>query len=121
MPLLSDATALKDSVILFHLSSKKEQRVKTMNVLENVIEASMHVKMLGSSLAALGYIATGKFEVFFTVYSKPWDFLPAMLLIEEAGGKVTDISGNPITAESDSVIASNGKVHDQMMELLKNI
>ena len=111
---------LKTSIVMFHLSSKKESRVRIINVLEKVSEATMSMRIFGSSLASMSYIASGKFDVYFTVQTKPWDILPVALLIEEAGGKVTDIEGNEITYESTSVIASNGKVHDQMVELLRN-
>ncbi len=112
---------LKNSLVMFHLSSKEEPRKRIMDVLEKVFEASMQVRMLGSSLASMSYVATGKMDAFFNVSQKPWDILPGVLLIEEAGGKVTDIKGGEITHESTSVIATNGKVHDQMVKLLEGI
>ncbi len=119
--IVSDRFELKECVVMFHLSSKKDPRTRVMNVLEKVFDASMQVRMLGSSLASMSYIASGKFDVFFNVQQKPWDILPGVLLVEEAGGKVTDIKGGEITYESTSVIASNGKVHDQMLKLLEGI
>jgi len=52
---------------MFHLSSKKEPRTRTINVLEKVFQASMQVRMFGSSLASMSYIASGKFNVYFNV------------------------------------------------------
>ena len=119
---VSDREELKDCVVMFHLSSKKDPRTRTMNVLEKICETAMQVRMLGSSLASLSYIASGRFDVFFSVQQKPWDILPGSLLIEEAGGKVTDIRGNEITLESTSVLVSNGgKVHEQMLKLLESV
>ena len=118
---VSDRADLKECVVMFHLSSKKEPRTRVMNVLEKVFEASMQVRMLGSSLAAVSYIASGKFDVSFNVQLSPWDILPGALLIEEAGGKVTDIKGGEITHESTSVVASNEKVHEQILKLLENV
>ena len=80
----------------------------------------MHVRMYGSSLSCMSYIANGKFDAYFSVLSKPWDILPAALLVQEAGGKVTDIQGDEITYESTSVLATNGKIHGRMLELLKS-
>src|SRR5260221_2545633 len=105
--IVSDHVDLKNSVVMFHLSSKKEPRMRNIGMLEKIIEASMQVRMFGSSLSSMSYIASGKFDAYFNVQQKPWDILPAALLIEEAGGKVTDIKGEPITDESTSVIASN--------------
>ncbi len=118
---VSDNADLKNSVVMFHLSSKEEPRIRTMAVLEKVFQASMQVRMYGSSLSQMSYVASGKFDVYFNVSLKPWDILPGALLVEEAGGKVTDIKGGEITHESTSVIATNGKVHDQMLKLLENI
>lgn len=118
---VSDTAELKDSVAMFHLSSKKEPRLKTLAILDSIAEASSHMRMYGSCLAQLSYIASGKFDAYFNIVTSPWDILPGALLIEEAGGKVTDIHGKEIAADSTSVVASNGKVHDQMLKLLENL
>ena len=65
--IVSDNPDLKNSVVMFHLSSKKEPRTRTINVLEKVFQASMQVRMFGSSLASMSYIASGKFNVYFNV------------------------------------------------------
>lgn len=118
---VSDNIDLKNSVVMFHLSSKEESRLKTLSVLNVIAQESIHVRMYGSSLAQMSYIASGKFDAYFNISLKPWDILPGALLIEEAGGKVTDIRGKEITPESTSVLATNGKVHDQMLKLLENV
>lgn len=119
--IVSDNTDLHNSVVMFHLSSKKEPRLRTLQVLEKIFEESMHMRMYGSSLASMSYIASGKFDAYFNVQSKIWDILPGAFLIQEAGGKATDIHGKEIGYESTSVLATNGKIHDKMLELLKNI
>lgn len=112
---------LTKSIIMTHLSSKHEARTKTIAALDRVFSRAMHMRMFGSGLAALCYIAVGKFDVFFNAKTYAWDILPGALLIQEAGGTVTDIHGGPITAESTSILATNGKVHTEMLELLKDI
>jgi myo-inositol-1(or 4)-monophosphatase len=112
---------LLESLVMTHLSSKKLPRLRTIVALENIFNNAMQIRVLGSGLAAMEYISSSKFDVFFNVETKIWDILPAVCLIEEAGGKVTDIEGNKITMESKSVLVTNGRVHDQMLELLKNI
>lgn len=118
---VSEEPELNNSVVMTHLSSKKESRVRTILALENIFMKSMQMRIFGSGLAAMCYVASGKFDVFFNIKTNPWDILPGVLLIEEAGGEVTDISGNKITDESTSVVASNGKVHDQIIKLLETI
>src|SRR3989344_7311715 len=112
---------LKNSVVMTHLSSKKEARARTILALESIFNKSMHMRMFGSGLAAMTYIASGKFDVFLNVQTNPWDILPGALLIEEAGGGVSGIKGKKVDYDTVSVLATNGNVHDQMLKLLENI
>jgi myo-inositol-1(or 4)-monophosphatase len=112
---------LAKSIIMTHLSSKRDARVKTITALDSIFSQVMHMRMFGSGLAAMSYVAEGKFDVFFNVQTNPWDILPGALLIEEAGGSVTDIQGNPITHNSTSVLATNGQVHAEMLRLLSHV
>jgi len=112
---------LEYSIVMTHVSSKKAARARTILALDSVFKSALHMRMFGSGISAMCYIASGKFDVFFNVHTYPWDILPGALLIQEAGGKVTDIEGNKITAKSTAVLATNGKVHDQMLKLLKDV
>ncbi len=116
---VNDNNNFKYSSVMTHLSSKKDARTKTMSKLDKVFENALHVRFYGCGLAALTYIASGKFDVFFNIKTSQWDILPGALLVEEAGGKVTDIEGNKITFESTSILATNGKVHDKILNILK--
>jgi myo-inositol-1(or 4)-monophosphatase len=112
---------LKNSVVMTHISSKKDARARTILALDNIFKKTLHMRIFGSGIAAMSYVASGKFDVYFNVKTYPWDILPGALLVQEAGGVVTDIEGNKITTESSSVLATNGKVHEQMLQLLKDI
>lgn len=112
---------LNNAVVMTHMSSKKEARMRTILFLETIFKKVMHMRVFGSGLSALSYIANGKFDVFFNVNTNPWDILPGSLLVEEAGGVVTDIYGGKISIESNSILATNGKVHNDMLKLLEGI
>ena len=64
-------------------------------------------------------LANGVFDGFWEVYLKPWDMCAGKLIVEEAGGLVTDFDGDKIDIYSKRILASNGKVHDAMIEVLK--
>jgi histidinol-phosphatase len=68
----------------------------------------------------LGYtlVAEGKAEVYMETDLKPWDLAPCRLLVEEAGGRFTDLSGAP-TIYSGTALATNGRVHDAALALLR--
>ena len=78
----------------------------------------MQIRIFGSTFASMTYIAEGKFDVYFNVRQKPWDILSGALIVEEAGGTVTDIAGKEIWLGSSSLLATNGKIHKEMIKLL---
>jgi myo-inositol-1(or 4)-monophosphatase len=61
----------------------------------------------------------GKFYKIQKVHLKPWDMCAGKLIVEEAGGLVTDFDGKKIDIFSKKILASNGKVHNSMIEVLK--
>jgi histidinol-phosphatase len=64
-----------------------------------------------------GLVAAGKAEVYVEVDLKPWDIAPVKILVEEAGGRLTDFAGRP-TIYDGHVVASNGRLHDEALALL---
>jgi myo-inositol-1(or 4)-monophosphatase len=79
------------------------------------------VRRLGSALLDLAYVAAGRFEGFWELTLSPWDVVAAIILVEEAGGRVTDLRGGPIDIDHPRIVASNGRIHDQMLAVLKEI
>jgi myo-inositol-1(or 4)-monophosphatase len=63
-------------------------------------------------------VACGRFEGFWEEHLKPWDTAAGMLIAREAGAEITDFSNRPYTPESPEILATNGYVHEQMLELL---
>jgi len=118
---ISNISELSEAVVMTHFSSKKEARARTIVSLEKVFKETMQIRVFGSGLASMCYVAQGQFDIFVNVKTNPWDILPGSLLVEEAGGIVTDIKGNKITYESDSVLATSGKVHQETLKLLEDM
>ena len=73
----------------------------------------------GSATLNLGYVAMGRFDGFWEVRLSPWDMAAGVLLVEEAGGRVTDYRGGPFRLEGGEILATNGALHPAMMETLK--
>ncbi len=76
------------------------------------------VRRDGSAAIDLAYVACGRFDGFWEDGLNPWDVAAGILLIEEAGGRVTDYSGAPLDIYTAKVLASNGLIHDAMMRVL---
>lgn len=67
----------------------------------------------------LASVAAGRFDGFWEMKLKPWDLAAGILLVEEAGGAVTDFDGKPMTLNSLECLASNGLIHTEMQEILQ--
>ena len=78
------------------------------------------VRYLGSAVMDLGYMARGGTEGCIHIGTKKWDYAAGALLVLEAGGTITDFDGNPWDMEKNYFIASNGKIHSQLLDLVKS-
>lgn len=76
------------------------------------------VRRLGSAALELSYVACGRLEGFWETHLKPWDCMAGVLLVREAGGKVTDYNGGEAGISGAQIIASNGLLHEPMMAVI---
>jgi myo-inositol-1(or 4)-monophosphatase len=76
------------------------------------------VRRDGSAAIDLAYLACGRFDGFWEDGLNAWDTAAGLLMIEEAGGRVTDFKGGPLSVYTPKVLASNGLIHDKMMQVL---
>ena len=79
---------------------------------------SRGVRRDGSAAIDMAYVACGRFDGFWEEGLNPWDMAAGRLLIEEAGGWVTDYNGDPFSIYRPPVCASNGKIHNEMLAVL---
>ena len=82
------------------------------------LKASQAIRRLGSAALDLCYVACGRFEGFWEQNLKPWDTAAGALLVVEAGGRVTTFSDRPYTVKQPEILATNGIIHKEMLELL---
>lgn len=82
---------------------------------------SRGVRRFGSAVMDLAWIAAGRLDGYWELSLGTWDVAAGALLVEEAGGRVTDIDGRPLSLAAPSVVATNGRIHDAMLAVLKEI
>ncbi|MFC1632092.1 inositol monophosphatase family protein [Candidatus Omnitrophota bacterium] len=109
---------LRESTIIYD-SSIRYNRVKMLKALAEVAERAFNVRMFGSTVRSLTYVAQGKAEAEIEFNDKVWDFAAGLLLVEEAGGKSTDFQGQPWTLNTQGYIAANGIIHSQLLRMVK--
>src|SRR3954471_16782474 len=91
-----------------------------LGLFADFIGTARAVRRLGSAAIDLAYVAAGRFDGFWEVRLNPWDISAGALLIEEAGGRVSNLAGGPFDSRLGEVIASNGRIHDRMVEIIRS-
>jgi myo-inositol-1(or 4)-monophosphatase len=84
-------------------------------------ELSHGIRRCGSAALDLCSVAAGRFDGFWELKLNPWDKAAGSLLVTEAGGRMSDIEGRPFDLLGDDVFASNGLIHDQMLQVFAEI
>ena len=83
-----------------------------------LLAASWQFRALGSAGVRGAWIAAGYLDVSVGTRNTAWDYAPTVLLVSEAGGRATDLSGEPWTHASEGLLATNGAIHDEVLEIL---
>ena len=85
----------------------------------NLLMKGQGVRRLGSAALDLAYVAAGRLDGYWEVFLNPWDKAAGILLVQEAGGVVTDFKNNPGNIYEPSTLATNGKIHQLMIAVLQ--
>jgi myo-inositol-1(or 4)-monophosphatase len=116
---VSDATDLETSVVAPTLRYGREHGDTYGRLLDSLSPAVGDVRRLGSAQATLSFVADGSVDAAVGVVpAHPWDTVAGVHLIRQAGGTVTDLSGDPWTPRSEGLVASGGSIHDDLLALL---
>ncbi len=98
---------------------RKVSEKNNLDYFHDLLMASQEVRRDGSAALDLCSVAAGRFDGFWELKLKPWDVAAGSLIVLEAGGRVTDLSGSTFDIFGDEVLASNGMIHGKMVEILK--
>lgn len=117
---VSDAETLRETIVTIGTSPyDRELTEVNFRRFQRVFERSQDIRRTGSAALDLAYVACGRTGGFFESLLSPWDFAAGMLLVTEAGGRVTNYAGESLNLlQRGSVIASNGKVHEELRGLI---
>jgi myo-inositol-1(or 4)-monophosphatase len=115
---VSENSLLGQSYLLYCEGGEKD-RLRTGEMLSRVYPKAIDIRKLGSAGLETAWVAAGKGEAYFTTNIEPWDVAPGVLLVQEAGGEVTDFEGNQWRVERSDLLFSNGQVHSAMLDLLR--
>jgi len=88
---------------------------------ERISLASVGLRRGGSAALDLAYVACGRFDGFWELDLSPWDIAAGALLVEEAGGTITDMWGRPDHLKNGDTLASNGRIHKELRTITASI
>lgn len=115
---VSDVGELNRALVCTGFPYDVRSRTEFARHFANFIMSAQSVRRDGAAALDLAYVAAGRFDGFWEEGLRPWDVAAGALLIEEAGGRVTRYDGSPFRVYNPPIIASNGLVHEAMMEVL---
>ena len=116
---VSNIGRIKDSLLVTGFAyDVNDIMAPVIERLTRCLKASQGIRRLGSAALDLCYVAAGRFEVFWEEQLHPWDVAAGHLMVTEAGGTVTDFENRPFAHEMKSILATNGRTHDDMLALL---
>jgi myo-inositol-1(or 4)-monophosphatase len=79
------------------------------------------VRRMGSAVLYLAWLAAGRLDGYWELRTGPWDVAAGGLLVEEAGGHVTGLDGGPLDLDRPAIVASNGRIHGEMLKVLAEV
>ena len=109
---------LRQATLIFD-SSIRYQKNRMLKDLGRLVENVFNVRMFGSTARGLTYVAEGQAEAEIEYNDKLWDFAAGLLLVEEAGGRATDLYGRKWNIKTKGYVASNGRIHNKVLALIK--
>jgi myo-inositol-1(or 4)-monophosphatase len=114
---VSDLREPADAFVALDWSHAEERRAATVGQLERIAPHVHTLRAIGSAALAQAWVAAGRFDVYLNASLKPWDVAAGALLLQEAGGRLTDWQNQPWQpdAHREACLASNGHLHEWLL------
>jgi myo-inositol-1(or 4)-monophosphatase len=118
---VSRTDRLEASLLATGFPSWKRHRNVNVHFFHQAAMLSHGVRRAGSAALDLAYVACGRLDGYWEFGLNPWDMAAGMLLVAEAGGRVSDMHGGPADLRGPHVVADNGRIHEELLALFADI
>ncbi len=118
---VSKSAHLAEALVATGFPSRKRHQNPNIHFYHEITLRSHGVRRAGSAALDLAYVAAGRLEGFWEFNLNPWDTAAGILLVEEAGGRVSDFQGGPFHLNSEETLASNGLIHDELVSIFQDM
>jgi len=112
---VSRTRELAEALLATGFPSRKRHASPNIHFYQEFTLRSHGVRRAGSAALDLAYVACGRLDAFWEFNLNPWDTAAGILLVEEAGGRVTDFAGGRFQLKSDEILASNRLIHEELI------
>jgi len=114
----SETDVLRSCLVTGFPYTYLDQPYGPLEVFAKLIRSGVPVRRLGSAAMDLCWVAAGRFDGFYEHKLQAWDSAAGFLIVEEAGGRVSDFTGKDYSPYQPHIIATNGKIHDELVKVV---
>ncbi len=115
----STVDELKRAVLATGFPHEPEMRQANLRHFEHFVPRTQGIRRIGSAALALAYVAAGRLDGYWDLNLNRWDLAAGALLVGEAGGRVTNARGQPLGIDEGHIVASNDRLHDELLRHLE--
>lgn len=116
---VSDCDTIQKGLFVTGFPYHEEKLEESLELYKHFIRQSRGIRRLGSAALDMAYVARGRFEAFYEIGLSAWDVAAGSLIVQQAGGQISDFRGGNNAVFGKNMLASNGRVHPAMLSLLK--
>lgn len=117
----SGVSKIEDSLVATGFPSRRRHKNVNVHFYYQLAMLSHGVRRAGAAAIDLAYVAAGRLDAFWEFGLNPWDMAAGILLLGEAGGRITTMDGAAHTLQSPHLLATNGKIHEETLRLFSDI
>jgi myo-inositol-1(or 4)-monophosphatase len=114
----SNATVIDSMLVTGFPYNVQQEPDEFVRVFAEVLKHARAIRRLGSAAIDISWVAAGRMDGFWEASLKPWDTRAAALILEEAGGRVTSMTGAAWDPHAGDIVATNGLIHDEVLRIL---
>jgi len=118
---VSKTSAIDEALVATGFPSRKRHQNVNVHFYYQLAMMSHGVRRAGAAAIDLAYVASGRLDAFWEFGLNPWDMAAGFLMVEEAGGRISDMNGEPASVRGPHLLADNGALHQPMLELFSEI
>jgi myo-inositol-1(or 4)-monophosphatase len=112
---------LAEALVATGFPSRKRHQNPNIHFYHEITLRSHGVRRAGSAALDLAYVAAGRLDAFWEFNLNPWDTAAGILLVEEAGGRVSNFDGGPFRLNSEETLVSNGLIHNELVGIFRDM